>query len=122
MPDLERLRWVAEAKFLALVRSTTMVRDKLRVVLNDGSYIDFWWSTQIPGRYAYHWERRHVDGTIYRHDNMPHPQWQGIQSFPKHFHAGDQDTVLESTLTADPEQALREFLLFAARKIAEEGR
>jgi hypothetical protein len=54
MPDLERLRWIAEAEFLALVRSTTVVRDKLRVVLNDGSYIDFWWSTQIPGRYAYH--------------------------------------------------------------------
>jgi hypothetical protein len=46
----------------------------------------------------------------------------GIQSFPNHFHAGDQDSVSESTLTADPEQALREFLLFAARKIAEEGR
>ena len=42
MPDLERLRWIAEAEFLALVRSTTMVRDKLRVVLNAGSYIDFW--------------------------------------------------------------------------------
>ena len=41
MPDLERLRWIAEAEFLALVRSTTMVRDKLRVVLNDGSCIDF---------------------------------------------------------------------------------
>jgi len=73
MPDLERLRWMAEAEFLALVRSTTMVRDKLCVVLNDGSYIDFWWSTQIPGRYAYHGERRRVDGTIYYHDNMPHP-------------------------------------------------
>ena len=47
MPDLERLRWIAETEFLSLVRSTTLVRDKLRVVLNDGSYIDFWWSTQI---------------------------------------------------------------------------
>jgi Family of unknown function (DUF6516) len=63
-----------------------------------------------------------VDGTIYRHDNMPHPHWQDTLSFPKHFHAGDQDTVLESTLTADPEQALQEFLLFATRKIAGEGR
>ena len=66
MPDLERLRWIAETEFLSLVRSTTLVRDKLRVVLTDGSYLDFWWSTQIPGRYAYHWERRHIDGTIYR--------------------------------------------------------
>ncbi len=71
MPDLERLRRIAETEFLTLVRSTTILRDKLRVVLVDGSYvdgsyIDFWWSTQIPGRYAHHWERRHVDGTIYR--------------------------------------------------------
>jgi hypothetical protein len=50
------------------------------------------------------------------------PKGRGVPSFPKHFHAGDQDTVLDSTLTADPEQALREFLLFAASKIAEEGR
>jgi hypothetical protein len=35
---------------------------------------------------------------------------------------GINSTVLESRLMADPEQALREFLLFAARKIAEEGR
>jgi hypothetical protein len=73
MPDLERLRRIAETEFLALVRATTILRDKLRVVLVDDSYIDFWWSSQIPGRYAHHWERRHVDGTIYRHDNMPHP-------------------------------------------------
>jgi hypothetical protein len=52
MPDLERLRWIAETEFLTMVQSTTMVRDKLHVVLNDGSYIDFWWFTQIPGRYA----------------------------------------------------------------------
>jgi hypothetical protein len=86
MPDLERLRRIAETDFLEVVRSTATIRNKLRVVLVDGSYIDFWWSSQIPGRYAHHWERRHVDGTIYRHDNMPHPQWQWVNSFPKHFH------------------------------------
>jgi hypothetical protein len=90
-------------------------------VLIDGSFIDFWWSTQIPGRYAHHWERRHVDGTIYRHDNMPHPQWQSVTSFPKHFHAGDQQTVHDSTLPSEPEQALRAFLQFAERWIAAGG-
>ena len=64
MPDLERLRQIAETEFLALVGSTTIIRDRLRVVLRDSSYIDFWWSTQISGRYAFHWERRHIDGTI----------------------------------------------------------
>jgi hypothetical protein len=121
MPDLERLRRIAETEFLALVRATTILRDKLRVVLVDDSYIDFWRSTQIPGRYAQHWERRHVDGTIYRHDNMPHPQWRGVSSYPKHFHAGDQQTVLESGLAADPEQALRQFLTFARSKLSAAG-
>jgi len=117
MPDLESLRRIAETEFLSVVRSTTIVRDKLRVVLVEDSYIDFWWSTQIPGRYAHHWERRHVDGTVYRHDNMPHPQWQGVASFPKHFHVEDQQTVTESALADDPEQAVRQFLTFVADKI-----
>lgn len=121
MPDLEKLRGIAETEFLLLVRSTTIIRDKLRVVLIDGSYIDFWWSTQIPGRYAYHWERRHVDGTIYRHDNMPHPQWQVVASFPKHFHTEEQQKVTESTMADDPEAAVRQFLTFAAGKIAAGG-
>jgi hypothetical protein len=50
MPDLERLRRIAEIEFLEIVRTTAIIRNKLRVVLVDGSYIDFWWSSQIPGR------------------------------------------------------------------------
>ena len=120
MPQLDRLRKIAETEFTLLVRSTVIVRDKLRVVLIDGSYIDFWWSTQIPGRYAHHWERRHVDGTIYRHDNMPHPQWQAVESFPKHFHDRDAHTVIKSNLPSDPEDALRAFLRFAQGNILAE--
>ncbi|MBI4639829.1 MAG: hypothetical protein HY731_04000 [Candidatus Tectomicrobia bacterium] len=117
MPNLERLRRIAEIEFLTLIQSTAILRDKLRVILIDGSYIDFWWSTQIPGRYAFHWERRHIDGTMYRHDNMPHPQWKRVASFPKHFHVEDPQTVVESYLADDPEEALREFLTFAENKI-----
>jgi len=121
MPDLDKLRRIAETEFLVVVRSTTIIRDKLRVVLVDDSYIDFWWSTQIPGRYAHHWERRQDTGTIYRHVNMPHPQSQACASFPKHFHAEDQQTVTESTIADDPEQAVRQFLAFATGKIASGG-
>lgn len=117
MPDLERLRRIAETEFLNLVQSTAIVREKLRVVLVGGSYMDFWWSSQIPGRYAHHWERRHVDGTIYRHDNMPHPQWRAVRSFPKHFHTGEQQAVVESDMADDPEQGLRQFLRFAESQI-----
>jgi hypothetical protein len=31
----------------------------LRVLITDGSYLDFWWSLEIPGRFAHHWERSH---------------------------------------------------------------
>jgi hypothetical protein len=48
MPDLERLRRIAETEFLTLVRSTTILRDKLRVVLVDGSYIDFCGLLRFP--------------------------------------------------------------------------
>ena len=117
MPDLEQLRRLAETEFVTLVQATAIGRDKLRVVLVDGSYIDFWWSRQIPGRFAFHWERGHIDGTIYRHDNMPHLQWQQVATFPKHFHAGDPQTVMESHMTDDPAEAVGQFLTFAKSKI-----
>ena len=37
MPDLDRLRRLAETEFLNLVQSTAIIRDKLRVVLADAS-------------------------------------------------------------------------------------
>ena len=121
MPELDWLRRIAETDFLDIVQSTAIIRNKLRVVLIDGSYIDFWWSSQIPGRYAYHWERRHVDETIYRHDNMPHLHWQAVSSFPKHFHSGDQQNVVESDMDDDPERGLRQFLTFAKSRITSLG-
>ena len=118
MPDLLTLGRLAEAEFFEIVQSTSIVENKLRVVLIDSSYIDFWWSEEISGRFAYHWERVRIDGTIYRHDNIPHLQWRIVASFPKHFHAGAQQTVTESEISEDPEQGLRQFLQFAARVIA----
>jgi hypothetical protein len=39
--DLHHLRQIAECEFPDLVRSTVILRDKLRVLLVDDSYIDF---------------------------------------------------------------------------------
>ena len=112
MPDLVSLGRLAEVEFPEIVVSMTVIRNKLRVVLIDGSYVDFWWSGQIPGRFAYHWERTSVHGTIYRHDNIPHLRWRSVGSFPKHFHSGEHCTVIESDMADDPEQGLRQFLGF----------
>ena len=117
MPDLESLGRLAEVEFLQIVQSTAIIENKLRVALIDGSYIDFWWSEEIPGRYAYHWERRRIDGTVYRHDNIPHIQWRAVRSFPKHFHAGSQRAVIESDMPDDPDEGLRQFLTFAKSMI-----
>ncbi|MGQ9626184.1 MAG: toxin-antitoxin system TumE family protein, partial [Anaerolineae bacterium] len=73
MIDLNKLSLIVAREFADIVVGTEIIRDKLRVALKDGSYVDFWWSASILGRFAHHWERTHVDGTIYRHDNMPHP-------------------------------------------------
>jgi hypothetical protein len=113
MADLRHLRLAAEREYPDLVESTEIVRDKLRVVLRDGSYIDFWWSVALPGRYAHHWERRHVDGTIFRHDNIPHLKWAKLSTFPQHFHRSHPDNVMESVLSEEPEAGLRQFLDFA---------
>ena len=119
MANLFHLARIAVRDFTDVVVTTVVIRDKLRVLLRDGSYIDFWWSSRIPGRFAYHWERTHVDGTIYRHDNMPHPRWRDVATFPQHYHEGDQDHVVDSLLPPDrPEAALRAFLTFARQKLA----
>lgn len=121
MISLHQLGLIAESEFADVVQMTEIIRDKLRVLLHDGSYIDFWWSSQIQGRFAHHWERTHIDGTIYRHDNMPHLRWQHVATFPQHLHNGSPTNVTESHLPTDPEGALRQFLEFARASIPNEG-
>lgn len=87
--------------------------NELRILLVDGSFIDVWHSLKLSGRYSYHWERRAIDGTIYRHDNAPHFRWRDVSTFPRHFHDGDELTVVESHLSEDPEAAIHAFLTFA---------
>jgi len=118
MIDFRPLQRIAEDEFADIVQSTAVMRSKLRVLLRDGSYIDFWWSLSISGRYAYHWERTHVDGTIYRQDNMPDPDASRVETFPKHFHNGISSTVTESTISPQPREGLRQFLQFAREHLS----
>jgi hypothetical protein len=121
MIDFRPLQRIAEDEFADIVQSTTVIRSKLRVLLRDGSYIDFWWSLTISGRYAYHWERTHVDGTVYRHDNMPDPDASKVKTFPQHFHDGISGTVTESYISAQPQEGLRQFLHFAREHLSSSG-
>ncbi|MDL1959513.1 MAG: DUF6516 family protein [Deltaproteobacteria bacterium] len=79
--DAERLREIAEVEFADIVAEAFVPdANELRIILTDGSFVDVWFSLKLTGRYSYHWERRAVDGTIYRHDNAPHKRWLPDQS------------------------------------------
>jgi hypothetical protein len=86
MVDLVRLESIARGEFSDIVVDVHRIDAKLRMIMIDGSYDDFWWSEVQEGRFAHHWNRRHPDGTVYRHDNSPHRKWQHIKTFPQHYH------------------------------------
>ena len=80
--DTERLSEIAEIEFSDIVVEAVRPDvNELRIMLSDGSFVDVWYSLKLSGRYSYHWERRAIDGTIYRHDNAPHKRWQVVESF-----------------------------------------
>ena len=88
---------------------------KLRLSIIDGSIVDCFWSAS--GKYSYHWDRRAIDGSVYRHDNAPHAHWAHVCTFPKHFHNGSEDArdIRESAISDDPIVAIQEFLSFDTR-------
>jgi hypothetical protein len=111
--DTDRLRLIAEVEYADIVADVlTPGLNTLRIVLHDGSFVDIWYSLKLVGRYSYHWERRALDGTIYRHDNAPHQRWESLSTWPSHFHNGNESNVIGSHLSREPEIALREFLGF----------
>ena len=117
MSSLAQLRRVAEVEFAAIVMQTDMLGAKLRVLLTDTSYVDVWVSRTLSGRFGFHWERRHLDGHIYRYDNFPDTDWSSMATFPAHFHDGDQDTVVDAPFALTPEQGFREFMIFVQQTI-----
>lgn len=108
---------LAAEEFPDIVMLAESFYGKLRLHVTDGSYIDVWFSRKIPGRYAYHWERRHINGSIYRHDNRPHAHLKNMKTFPKHFHNESDENVEESYLSDNPVDAVKLFLEFVRRKL-----
>jgi len=116
--DTKKLKEIAEVEFSDIIEDVILTDiNELRIILIDGSFIDVWFSLKLKGRYSYHWERKFMDGHIYRHDNAPHKRWENIATFPKHFHDGDEDKVVQSHISDKPEGAIREFLEFVRKKV-----
>ena len=121
MVDLAELERIVREEFADIVRDVYRIEAKLRVPLIDESYLDLWWSEVQEGRYAHHWNRQHVDGTIHRHDNSPHRKWQHVETFPRHYHREREDAVTASFLPAEPQAAVRAFLTFCRAIILPSG-
>lgn len=109
---LSELLDIAEVEFADVVLGCDIAEGKLRLYIKDESFLDVWFSRQLEGRYAYHWERRHVDDTIYRWDNAKHEVWKNISTFPHHFHNCTDNNVSENLVPDEPSEALRFVLEF----------
>lgn len=112
-----RLARLALQDFGDIVEGTKLVEGKLRLLLTDGSFLDIWLSAKKKGVYAYHWERREIDGTIYRHNNLPDKKARRLKTYPKHFHNRTEKHVVESGLSDNPKEAMRAVLQFAREVI-----
>ncbi|MDP3106229.1 MAG: DUF6516 family protein [Candidatus Methanoperedens sp.] len=116
--ELER---IARTEFSDIVKETRFIGgrsaqpNKLRVYFIDNSFLDVWLSDEND--YSYHWEQRAQRGLIHRWDNAPdHPE---IESFPHHFHDGEESKVIKSNLNTDSKRAFRGVLGFIVDKLKE---
>lgn len=108
-----KLSQIAFNNFADIVEGTKIVEGKLRILLKDNSFIDVWLSAKKKGIYAYHWERRDVDGTIYRYNNLPDKEARKLKTYPHHFHNKSEKNIAESNLSDNPEEAIKTVLQFA---------
>lgn len=119
----KRLKHIASDEYQEIIEEVEITFShynrarKLRIKLIDGTFIDIWYS--LEGYYSFHWEQSMIRNTIYRHDNAPHKKWSYLKTFPRHCHNGTQDSVTESHLSANPEDALREFLNLVRKQLIE---
>jgi hypothetical protein len=116
-PSFESLARIAEIEFSGIVSDSARMGEKLRLLLNDTSYIDIWLSHTLKDRFGLHWERRHLDGTFYRYDNFPDTEWHTVNTYPRHFHNGSQDVVESAPFSSDLTEGFRDFLRFVAGKM-----
>jgi Family of unknown function (DUF6516) len=117
MPTLHDIQHIAEIEFNEIVIDGQLLGDKLRLFLLDSSYIDLWLSRKLKDRFGFHWERRHLDGTLYRYDNFPDTDWNMVATYPYHFHNGSQKNVEASPFAQGILDGFCDFMHFVQRQL-----
>ncbi len=113
MTDLETLKEIIEEEFLDIVKDVFKPsEEKLRVILKDNSFIDIRLSQKIKNRFDFHWERRQINGKIFRYDNFPDIHFKHLKSFPEHFHYQKENKVIEINFKKSPKQGFKDFMNF----------
>lgn len=120
MEKFARFARIAEVEFSNIVLSTQGLNHKLRIYLKDKSFIDFFFTTTTKAmRFSIHWERKHIDKTIYRLDNIPDKKWRRVKSFPVHFHNESYDNVKVTPFKIDKkidlEKTFRDFFEYVQK-------
>ena len=117
MTALHQIRRIAEVEFSHLLNDVQPIGSKLRLFIRDGSLVDVWVAEKVPGRFGFHWERGHIDGTLYRYDNFPDALWRTLETFPYHFHNGSQEKVEASIFPTELLAGFRAFMTFLSSRL-----
>lgn len=117
---LKKLKELAISLYPEIVIDAEITYGKLRIYLIDESFVDVWISRKLPNRYAIHWERQHINGTIYRWDNTPHETHRHISTFPHHFHERYDHIVKPYCYPGSIEKALKEVLKYVKEKVGKQ--
>ncbi len=113
----EALEAIAVDRLAGFLTDVIRLPTKTRLLLEDGSHLDVHLSRVLRGRFSFHWERRHLDGRVYRYDNFPDRSARTLRSFPRHFHRGRQSPVVLSPFRARPDLGFSDFLDFVRGKL-----
>jgi len=122
MEKFAKFARIAEVEFSDIVLSTQDLGHKLRIYLKDKTFIDFFYTSKLKiQRFSIHWEKTHIDKSIFRLDNTPDKKWGKVATFPIHFHNRAYNHVEAAPFAIDQKASLesvfRGFLSFVQERM-----
>lgn len=114
------LEGIARDRAADLLADIVQMDGRLRLVFHDTSFCDVHVAETMANRFSFHWERRHLDGTIYRYDTFPDRAARRFRSYPRHFHDGTQERIVAPPFRAGTLRGFTDFLDFIRERFADE--